>query len=315
MRVTVGYISHYLEVTAELERLKDEAPDILPPEPIGDDFGAGENFYGPLSKIQLGRMVPGFIRVEVLESQELAQSKLDPIPVDLDFEFKDENGVIMQEQRTFDPIPCCSISNVDRLPEHPTYDQIMLWETAVFGANMRQLPRATTSSKSSLLDWVLLQTGPKTHHMRPEQFVGGYWSGRDGAYGKEKKLGEAHPKFIAQQGGWMATREQLIDMHTNQCAQGFFPPFDKPAFNEDGLLFENVEFWSGAFQIWVGFGKGCNMQRVVSMHPDHFSKHFLYHTANNKQARGSIDQDRKVKVNDFFGQVNSVVKAAKRKIS
>ena len=104
MRVTGGHISHYLEVTAELERLKDEAPDILPPEPIGDDFGAGENFYGPLSKIQLGRMVPGFIRVEVLESQELTQSKLDPIPVDLDFEFKDENGVIMQEQHTFDQI-------------------------------------------------------------------------------------------------------------------------------------------------------------------------------------------------------------------
>ena len=57
------------------------------------------------------------------------------------------------------------------------------------------------------------------------------------------------------------------------------------------------------------------MQRVISLHPDHFSKHFLYHTANNKQAPGQIPQDRKVKANDFFGQLNSVVKAAKSKIN
>mmetsp|Transcript_7163 Transcript_7163/g.8283 ORF Transcript_7163/g.8283 Transcript_7163/m.8283 type:complete len:642 (+) Transcript_7163:119-2044(+) len=314
MRNTGGHISHFLEVTAELNRLKDAAPDTLPPEPRGDDLN--ENFYGPLSKLQLGRMIPGFIRVEVLldESKYPSQKNLDPIPVDLEFDIKDEDGTIKKQQRTFDPIPCCGVSNVKGLPEHPARDQIMLWETSVFGANVRQLPTTNITSKSGMLDWVLLQTGPKTFHMSAEQFVGGYWAGRDGAYGNAPKLGEAHPRYIAQQGGWMATHEQLIDMHRNQCTQGFFPPFDKPAFNEDGLFFENVEFWSGAFQIFVGFGKGCNMQRVISMHPDHFSKHFLYHTANNKQASGQIKNERKVKAENFFGQVNSVVKAAKRKI-
>jgi len=314
MRNTCGHISHFLEVTAELKKMIEVAPAILPPEPRGDDLN--ENFFGPLSKLQLGRMIPGFIRVEVLldESKYPSQKDLDPIPVDLEFDIKDEDGTITKQQRTFDPIPCCSVSNVKGLPEHPTRDQIMLWETSVFGANVRQLPTTTTTSKSGMLDWVLLQTGPKTFHMSAEQFVGGYWAGRDGAYGNAPKLGEAHPRFIAQQGGWMATHEQLIDMHRNQCTQGFFPPFDKPAFNEDGLFQENVEFWSGAFQIFVGFGKGCNMQRVISMHPDHFSKHFLYHTANNKQASGQIQNERKVKAENFFGQVNSVVKAAKRKI-
>jgi len=311
MRVTGGHISHYLEVTAELNRLKDEAPDTLPDEPRGD---LRENFYGPLSKLHLGRMIPGFIRVEVLLDESKSQEKLDTIPVDLDFDVQKEDGTITTERRTVDPVPCCSISNVDKLPEHPTHDQIMLWETAVFGANVRKLPTPVTPLKSNMLDWVLLQTGPKADHMRPEQFIGGYWSGRDGAYGDAPKLGEAHPKFIAQQGGWMATREQLIDMHKNQCKQGFFPPFDQPGFHEDGLLFENVEFWSGAFQIFVGFNRGCNMQRVISMHPDHFSKHLLYHTANNKQDQGSIQKDRKVKADHFLGQVNSVVKAARSKM-
>ena len=182
MRVTGGHISHFLEVTAELKTLKDEAPETLPPEPL-DDY-LRETFYGPLSKIQLGRMIPGFIRVEVLldESKYPSQEELDPIKVDLDFEVEDKDGIIRTQNRNFDPLPCCGVLNVDNLPKFPSYDQIMLWETSIFGANVRNFPTQKSSPNSNMLNWVLLQPGPKTHHMSAEQFVGGYWAGRDGMY-------------------------------------------------------------------------------------------------------------------------------------
>ena len=54
------------------------------------------------------------------------------------------------------------------------------------------------------------------------------------------------------------------------------------------------------------------MQRVVNLDPDHFSKHFLYHTANNKQK--TVQNYRLLKANNFLGQINSVVKAAKKEM-
>ena len=56
------------------------------------------------------------------------------------------------------------------------------------------------------------------------------------------------------------------------------------------------------------------MQRIVSLKPDHFSKHMLYHTSNNKQkAKWPVKSDRIIKVNDFLGHVNTVRKNAIRK--
>ena len=50
------------------------------------------------------------------------------------------------------------------------------------------------------------------------------------------------------------------------------------------------------------------MQRIISMHPEHFSKHLVYHSANNKQQQ--LAQKRLVRANDLFGQLNSVRKMA-----
>ena len=51
------------------------------------------------------------------------------------------------------------------------------------------------------------------------------------------------------------------------------------------------------------------MQRVISLKPEHFSKHFVYHTGNNKQK--TLSNNRLLKADNFMGQVNSVMKAAK----
>ena len=298
MRVTGGHVHHFLELSKELERLADAAPENLSAELRTPH--QKQKFHGQLSKRQLKRMIPGFIRVEVLldEAKHPSQRKLDPIPVDLEFEV--EGGV---EEKMFDPVPCCHVpEGLGKMPPTPRGDQIMIWETAVKGTVVREMP----SGGTGLLDWVMLQPGPKAYG---KDFIGGYWSGRGGDYGKDEKPNISDPKFIAQQGGWMATREQLIEMHLHQCTGDFFPPYDKK-FNQDGLTLNNVEFWSGGFNIFSGSKGACSMQRVISLKPEHFSQHFLYHTANNKQR--DVPNFRLVKANNFMGQVNYVTKEAKK---
>jgi hypothetical protein len=60
--------------------------------------------------------------------------------------------------------------------------------------------------------------------------------------------------------------------------------------------------------MFTGVKGGCNMMRIVSMNPDHFSQHFIYHVANNKQKQ--LAQKRMVRVDHLWGQLNSVRKAA-----
>ncbi len=305
MRVTGGHVHHFLEMSKELKRLQDEAPDFVPEgEPTKD---SEQRFYGELTKKQISAMIPGFIRVEVLldEKQWPSQKELAPIPAD--FEFEMEDGTI--ETKTFDPVPCCHVpENLGKMPPSPDHDQIMIWETAVKGTVIRKMPEGG----SGLLDWVMLQPGKKD--FGSPYWTGGYWSGTEGAFGTKDRPGQGDPQLIAQQGGWMLTREQLIEMHNNHCRHGFFPPYESPDhggdYNQDGLTLNNVEFWSGGFSIFSGTRAGCNMQRIVNLHPDQFSKHFLYHTANNKQK--TLQNYRLLKANNYFGQINSVVKAAKR---
>ncbi len=307
MGVTGGHVHYFLQMTEELKRLKEAAPDTVPEgEPVED---SKQRYYGGLTKKQLSAMIPGFIRVEVLLDQDKwpSQKQLAPIPVDLEFETEDGGT----EHRTFDPVPCCHVpENLGKMPPSPTFDEIMIWETAVKGTVVRKMPNGGTG----LLDWVMLQPGKKD--FGSDYWTGGYWAGRDGAFGNMERPGAGDPQLIAQQGGWMLTREQLIEMHNNHCKHGFFPPFEDPKhggdYGQDGLTLNNVEFWSGGFSIFSGTRAGCNMQRVVNLHPDHFSQHFLYHTANNKQK--TLQNFRYLKANNFFGQINSVVKAAKRRM-
>ena len=143
------------------------------------------------------------------------------------------------------------------------------------------------------------------------KMVDGHWSGTQGTFGQAKR-----PKFsrggtaklLAQQGGWMATREQLARMDSGLCNCPFLPPFNPPFYQGDGLEPMNVEFWSGSYQFFTGVIAGCNMQRIISLHPEHLSKHLLYHVANNKQKQ--LDKQRMVRADHLFGQLNSVKKMA-----
>ena len=106
----------------------------------------------------------------------------------------------------------------------------------------------------------------------------------------------------------MATRDQIARMNKGLCMGSFLPPFDQPEYYSDGQESMNVEYWSGSYQFFTGVKGGCNMQRVISLQPEHFSKHLIYHVANNKQRQ--LAQSRMLRADDLFGQLNTVRKRA-----
>jgi hypothetical protein len=101
MLIKGQHVQHFVAVSEELYRLREAAPD---DHPEGNNKKSViDAFSGPMTKGQLKRMIPGFIRVEVLLDEETygAQQKLDPVPVDLNF-----NG----RAREVNPETCCHVS-------------------------------------------------------------------------------------------------------------------------------------------------------------------------------------------------------------
>jgi len=301
IRITGNHVQHFLKMSAELKRLYEQAP--LTVEGVPEDMDPKNmRFHGTMTKRQMKRLIPGFVRVEVLLSDK-QKTALDttksPLPLDFDFESLGENH--------FDATTCCHVPDAmqpnNDIPTRPSARDVLIWETNVTALSLRQIPN------SSMLDWVVLLPGPGKM-LQPDDMIGGYWSGRDGAFGQLQKPSPGHPRLVAQQGGWMATRKQILHLNSGQCQGSFLPPFDEPFHAGDGHFRKNVEFWSGGYQFFTGVRGGCNMQRLISFHPNDFSKHFIYHTANNKQKQ--LSDTRLVRADDLFGQLNTVRKAAER---
>jgi hypothetical protein len=305
MRITGHHVEHFITMSSEIDRLREAAPFrknmVGPASDHVEDYRKSK-FYGAMSKEQLARVIPGFVRVEVLlnETEDGAQTKV--LPIDPDYSFLEYPG----QETHIDPRICCHVGvpPVARLPASPSASEAVIWETNAKAFTLRQLPKG-----SSILDWVVVMMGPGKR-MDPSQLIGGYWAGREGAFGDEPRPSGGDPQLIAQQGGWMLTREQIYRMHAGLCFGAFLPPYDTPQFTSDGQASMNVEFWSGSYQVFTGVKGGCNMQRIMSIHPDHFSKHLIYHTANNKQKQ--LDRKRMLRADILFGQLNTVRKMAER---
>ena len=305
MLIKAESVQNYVEMTQELYRMRESAPDVLPPEMAKNDA-----FYGVMTKAMLKRSLPGFIRVEVLldEANYGTQEELDPVPV--------------TDRPQIDPNPCCHVSSLatsKSRPESPKSDDMFLWETNIVALGVRKMPRQSTlffshnknkngdSNNDKVADanngWVLLQRGPLVKERDLQ--IRDYWSGQTGYFGKD--VSRPHPKsfpHINNQGGWMATREQIWEWHTEVCSGSFLPPYEVPNFKFDGLDTRNVEYWSGGMHLFTR-EYGCMLQRIVSLDPDRFSKQLLYHTANNKQRQLAERRNMLVKVNDLFGQLNT----------
>ena len=284
------HVKNYLEMTQKLYKLRDEAPD-------DDTTGGGDTFHGILTKSRLQRMFPGFIRVEVLldESRYGAQSELEPVPI--------------TDRPEVDPRPCCHLPEYASSPNRPPTpgsDKLFLWESGIVSLGVRMMP---ISEADASLGWVLMQRGPNVDI--GNLTIRDYWSGEDGYFkGRKGKGGGRRPiaghfDHVNNQGGWMATQQQIWEWHTEVCPGGFLPPFDRPHYSYDGLDMRNVEYWSGGLSL-VTKRHACNMQRIVSLDPDHFARHLIYHSANNHQRQLHGKRHRFVKVNDLLGQLNTV---------
>ena len=301
-------VQHYIQVSREIDRLKENAPEDLPGTP--DSKVYGNTFHGPMTKGQLSRMIPGFIRVEVLlGGTRRGPTKVSPIPVDL--EFTEGDGQI--RNRTIDAAPCCHVSeerSSDMRPTNPDASQLMLWETEVHPLGVRQLPMNMHGQEQSLLDWVALLRGPTYDSETPANtIIGDYWAGADGYFtGKAKRRPNGNARnLINNMGGWMATQRQIWNWHTEICPGGFLPPYAAPHYRFDGLDLRDVEWWSGGLHL-VTKRHACNMQRIVSLKPEDFSKHLIYHSANNKQSQ--LGLGRFTLAQDLLGQLNTVRKNA-----
>ena len=103
--------------------------------------------------------------------------------------------------------------------------------------------------QAKTMDWVLMQRGPRMNK-DPLSNIVDYWSGTDKQYfGDERRPDTKAFKYINNQGGWMATRSQIWEWHTQICPGGFLPPYDFGEYNYDGLDMRNVEYWSGGMHL------------------------------------------------------------------
>ena len=103
----------------------------------------------------------------------------------------------------------------------------------------------------------------------------------------------------------MGTRQQIWEWHTEVCLGGFLPPYESPHYNFDGLDPRNVEWWSGAMQLFSE-RHACNMLRILSLNATRFAHHIAYHSANNKQRQLAGQKRRFVKIDDLYGQLLTV---------
>jgi hypothetical protein len=157
MIIKGDHIDNYIKMSRELYRLRELAPDEV-------TVNNNDNFFGPLSKEQLKRTLPGFIRVEALleEDKYGTQLELDPVPI--------------TERPDIDSKPCCHLKNESaanhQRPASPLSDKVFIWEVGIKSVGIRHLPQ------DSSLKWVLLQRGPTPRKGEKDFTISDYWSNR-----------------------------------------------------------------------------------------------------------------------------------------
>jgi len=289
MIIHAGMVDNYLTMTRTLYKLRETAPNTLPKEHLKD-------FYGPLTKDQLKRSYPGLMRVEVLldEEQYGTQTEPDPVPV------KASHPTIESE-------PCCHLqyaAKEGKRPANPTSDKMFLWETNIVALGVRHVHE---------LGWVALLRGPRERAEEKGMTWSDYWSGSEGYFPKgTKRPAPGSFNHLNNEGGWVGTRQQIWEWHTEVCPGGFLPPFNSPHYNWDGLDPRNVEYWSGGLNLFTP-RHACNMQRLISLDSDNFARHLIYHSANNKQRQLSWKKKDFTKINDLYGQLLTVADDAEKK--
>jgi hypothetical protein len=205
------HVEHFVNVTDTLYSLRQTAEPRLPLSM--SIVQAADLFYGPMSNCQFARTIPGFMRVEaaLVDFKPTSRNRYEQIPID--YEWNNKTSSI-------DPSVCCHVSPETanaHIPAAPDKDDLYFWETSIDALGVRNVPK---------LDWVLLQGGSNNEIWAdPAYVIGDYWSGRgDAAYfGKEPRPDRKKGRYINNQGGWMATRRQIVEWHIRWCRGGLLP--------------------------------------------------------------------------------------------
>jgi hypothetical protein len=321
MRVAQTHVQNHQEIMTELATLRKQAPPTIPINMA--DIRDPTAFLYNLSETQLAYIRPGLIRVEVLPKEkhkQRIQEELDPIAVSkttsatlLATPKRDNSSIIIDNlsaEEVLDAWPCCHTKHhaatINNGNPTPNATELMAWEAGILGMSVRPIPS---------LGWVAMLPGPLKlgpNHVpgfEPIMYKGP--KGDDDSQSLElitharAPKGSSDPRYVAQSAGWIASPREIMEFHNVLCVGGFLPPFDHPNFPMDGLHRHNVEFWSGGIQLWCGT---CNIQRILLLDPPHFSKHLIYHTANNKQIK--IAQNRLVRVTNLLGQLYTLQQQA-----
>jgi hypothetical protein len=319
-------VEAYDALTQELFQLRQKAPRTLPVATASSSSSLDplERFYGPLTQVMLSRMLPGWMRVEHITSGiSPGKQPGDLIPVTLDWppastttsSFRLRPAHTTTATATLDPAHCCGIrARTVHMPVLvPPLSQLYLWETNLAALGLREMPASLDNSNNNMEDngigWAVLLTGNDEQYMTDANLqIGDYWTGREGAFGGNETTARPNRQlgdFMNNQGGWMATRRQILEWHRLWCRGSLLPPYEAPVFLQDGLAKETVEFWSGGFQL-AGL-RACNLQRLIPLDPARFSQFLLYHTSNNKQRQKFVKHRFYGRpILDFWGQLNTV---------
>ena len=244
MLIRGPHVQHYVHVTDALYRLRttgatSAANGLLPGGgAVASSVKEAENlFYGPMTEAQLARTIPGFVRVEAARRPgfQPGPERFEQIPVN--YRWGDDMN---RTGSGVDPAVCCHVSEAamaaaggpQRIPSAPSVSDLYFWETSIEALGVRKMPeedRLRTGGDNGeevlSLDWVLL-LGGNTNEVRkdPSHVVGDYWSGRNGYFGDDKPRPDRKaPRYVGNQGGWMATRRQLAEWHGRWCQGGFLP--------------------------------------------------------------------------------------------
>jgi hypothetical protein len=290
MRVTNYHLEQHRNVMAELQTLAKLAPTAT----------RTQDFWGTLTKDQIQHMRPGFIRVEVLTDPSV------PIPYNEDLRMIPVDPALGGQ---VDPVPCCHTRHVLGRPAGtvgppslPNGSDLVLWETTAKAMSVRRMPQSSLTT----LDWVMLFPVIPSKINMPH-----FWAGdaRVATWKHLRRPPPKDPKLMAQSAGWIASRQELLDLN-RMCHGGFLPPFRNGKFKympRDGLD-HNVEFWSGGIQM----SGDCHIQRILPLGDAHaWSRHLLHHTPNVKQLAFA---ERMIRIQDFMGQMSTVQQVAQRRM-
>ena len=297
MLITLHHVAHFLDMSAQLERAAAAAPE-APGAVVGNTARARVKarhrllpWRANLTRWELLRIFPALVRVEILADGRPGSSMVDDSADGRHLELTRtwrKACCTPQPPSMYDggsPNPRATQSGTSALRPRSgakslVAGELVGWEWGAFDAGLRHLPPPlgwVASGPSTSGGWLQTYTGFGGSGSEPECTRAPIGSPRNGVPSSNtSRCSLTLPRFWGQQGGWMATREQISRLDEHFCPSGFLPGGAK------GFLARgNTEFLSGGIQHFAS--NSCGIARIFSLSKQRFGNHLILHMSGNKQ--------------------------------